>query len=198
MQKEEDEEDEDEDEDEEDEEEDDEEEDEASVRALVCECLVFDGNKETRVQLILPLADACPRSAAPNSNPETQNPKTLKPQNPKTAVTQPRPGADPSPRRLFRHLDLAGPRPRLGCPELFGHFQEHERRAEVDAGHHREEDLVGGETVILLHLPLCLVGVLIAMDRRRQQNDCLADGAGERAPEEERQRERGPGRPALR
>ena len=33
-----------------------------------------------------------------------------------------------------------------------------------------------GETVILLHPPLPLVGVSIAMERERQQNDSLADG----------------------
>ena len=33
-----------------------------------------------------------------------------------------------------------------------------------------------GETVILLHPPLPLVAVSIAMERERQQNDSLADG----------------------
>ena len=33
-----------------------------------------------------------------------------------------------------------------------------------------------GETVILLHPPLPLVGVSIAMERDRQQNDSLANG----------------------
>ena len=33
-----------------------------------------------------------------------------------------------------------------------------------------------GETVILLHPPLPLVGVSIAMKRQRQQNDSLANG----------------------
>ena len=33
-----------------------------------------------------------------------------------------------------------------------------------------------GETVILLHPPLPLVGVPIAMERERQQNDSLANG----------------------
>ena len=38
-----------------------------------------------------------------------------------------------------------------------------------------------GETVILLHPPLPLVGVSIDMARERQQNDSLADGYGRRA-----------------
>ena len=33
-----------------------------------------------------------------------------------------------------------------------------------------------GETVILLHPPPPLVGVSVAMERERQQNDSLADG----------------------
>ena len=37
-------------------------------------------------------------------------------------------------------------------------------------------ELAVGETVILLHPPLTLVGVSIAMERGRQQNDSLADG----------------------
>ena len=37
-------------------------------------------------------------------------------------------------------------------------------------------DLAVGETVILLHTPLHLVGVSIGMKRGRQQNDSLADG----------------------
>ena len=40
----------------------------------------------------------------------------------------------------------------------------------------RRADLAVGETVILLHPPLPLVGVSIAMERERQQNDSLADG----------------------
>ena len=32
------------------------------------------------------------------------------------------------------------------------------------------------ETVIMLHLPLSLVGVSVAMERERQQNDSLANG----------------------
>ena len=36
--------------------------------------------------------------------------------------------------------------------------------------------LAVGETVILLHPPLPLVGVSIAMERERQQNDSLANG----------------------
>ena len=36
--------------------------------------------------------------------------------------------------------------------------------------------LAVGETVILLHPPLPLAGVSIAMERERQQNDSLADG----------------------
>ena len=35
-----------------------------------------------------------------------------------------------------------------------------------------------GETVILLHHPLPLVGVSIAMERERQQNGSLANGIG--------------------
>ena len=36
--------------------------------------------------------------------------------------------------------------------------------------------LAPGETVILLHPPLPLVGVSIAMERERQQNDSLVNG----------------------
>ena len=39
-----------------------------------------------------------------------------------------------------------------------------------------EEHVAIGETVILLHLPLHLVGVSIGIKRGCQQNDCLADG----------------------
>ena len=44
---------------------------------------------------------------------------------------------------------------------------------DVAAGH-----LAVGETVILLHPPLPLVGVSIVMERERQQNDSLANGYG--------------------
>ena len=40
----------------------------------------------------------------------------------------------------------------------------------------RFTQVAGGETVILLHPPLPLVGVSTVMDRGCQQNDCLADG----------------------
>ena len=39
-----------------------------------------------------------------------------------------------------------------------------------------QAEIAVGETVILLHPPLPLVGVSIAMKRERQQNDSLADG----------------------
>ena len=43
--------------------------------------------------------------------------------------------------------------------------------------------LLAGETVMLVHLPLHLAGVSIAMERERQQNDSLADGHSHRRSE---------------
>ena len=40
----------------------------------------------------------------------------------------------------------------------------------------RSVQLGVGETVILLHPPLPLVGISIRVSKRREQNDCLADG----------------------
>ena len=47
----------------------------------------------------------------------------------------------------------------------------HRRRGELSA-----VDLAIGETVILLHPPLPLVGVSIGMESERHQNDSLANG----------------------
>ena len=56
---------------------------------------------------------------------------------------------------------------------LFGMFSLHFGRS---APRHRPCGVAVGETVILLQPPLPLVGVSMAMERERQQNDSLANG----------------------
>ena len=50
------------------------------------------------------------------------------------------------------------------------------RALAVESAEVAEAGLAVSETVILLHPLLVLVGVSIAMERERQQNDSLADG----------------------
>ena len=72
-------------------------------------------------------------------------------------------------------------RSRLGLSAALGIRERVNRRAPVSTVFQRRRNklhtrLAVGETVILLHLPLPVVGVSIAMEIERQQNDSLANG----------------------